>query len=1598
MIATTIRLTLIFLCFAANSIQAQTFERIQAPPPFPQITNEFSSNFSGTINAFDADNDGDEDVFITGSMDNGDRIAELHLNDGIGNYVIQEMTIFEGISTSAVAIADVDGDNDLDIIATGLNSSFMPSTKLYLNDGMGSFTEDSQNSIDPVRSGSVNFFDIDGDGDQDILITGLSSGGNISKIYSNNGTGIFTELSTSSLESVILGSVDVADVDGDNDIDFVLSGRNAASQAITKLYKNNGVGVFTEDVTNPLVGAKEGDIKFIDINNTGIPSLYINGADNDDDPLNILYDNDGFGNFTPSSTQPFNLQIEINSLAMADVNGDNLVDVLTTGTRFGITSLVSLYLNDGAGGFTEDTTNQFIGASDGDITFSDIDDDGDQDFLISGRASRSPISTIYVNDSTASFIEASQSTFPTIKGNVEVAIFKDIDNDSDEDLYVMSGRQSKLFFNDGTGEFSEAVGTTIRGLLLSAAAFADVDGDLDQDLIISGSTDPNALNRFTELYINDGLGNYTLNTSNSFPNIARSAVAFGDIDGDLDQDLIISGTERLPGQSTQIILSLFKNDGNGIFTEVSGTPIVPVSQGKIDFADFDGDTDLDLLITGNTAITGSLVRETHIYTNDGTGNFSDTINPAFEGIQGYQAVGDLDGDLDLDVILTGLNSSREAISEIYLNDGSALFSQITPSPFSDVSRGPAIGDVDSNGTNDIIISFATSDGEFVDILLNDGNANFVPVPERQFVGAINGVNLVEDIDNDNDLDVFISGFNNNSGEIVNLYRNTTLLNTAPTASCKNITAQLDSNGLITILPEDVDDGSSDAEGTVTLSLDITDFTCSDIGTPITVTLTVEDQEGLTDSCTATVTVQDNVAPTAICSNITVQLDDTGNASITAADIDNGSNDACGIDSIAIDTTSFTCADVGDNTVTLTVTDNNGNVADCMATVTVEDNVAPTAICSNITVQLDDTGNATITAAQIDNGSNDACGIDSIAIDTTSFTCADVGDNTVTLTVTDNNGNVADCMATVTVEDNVAPTAICSNITVQLDDTGNATITAAQIDNGSNDACGIDSIAIDTTSFTCADVGDNTVTLTVTDNNGNVADCMATVTVEDNVAPTAICSNITVQLDNTGNATITAAQIDNGSNDACGIDTIAIDTTSFTCADVGDNTVILTVTDNNGNVADCMATVTVEDNVAPTAICSNITVQLNDTGNATITAAQIDNGSNDACGINTIAIDTTSFTCADVGDNTVTLTVTDNNGNVADCMATVTVQDNVAPTAICSNITVQLDDTGNATITAADVDNGSNDACGIDSIAIDTTSFTCADVGDNTVTLTITDNNGNVADCVAVVTILGEDPITIVSGPTDIFTGTGPNDNNCSSLVVYDEVTIDSFVIENNCGSATISSVTQSGGLGSGSMFPVGTTTEEFTLTDSNGNTTIYTFEITITDTSLPTLECPEQDLVAMMNDEGVYLVEDFSIFASDNCSQGDNLEVIQTPAQGTVVNENGIIEVDLIVFDEAGNTTTCTFNVIVDDLLGLESSVISPEITVYPNPTLNLVTVEASVVIDNISVFDLRGRELIQLESSTLKSILDLSSLSTGAYLIKIQSGSHSTIKRVIKQ
>jgi hypothetical protein len=91
-----------------------------------------------------------------------------------------------------------------------------------------------------------------------------------------------------------------------------------------------------------------------------------------------------------------------------------------------------------------------------------------------------------------------------------------------------------------------------------------------------------------------------------------------------------------------------------------------------------------------------------------------------------------------------------------------------------------------------------------------------------------------------------------------------------------------------------------------------------------------------------------------------------------------------------------------------------------------------AICQNATAYINASGVALINATQIDNGSTSNCGIASMTVSPSQFYCQQTGTNNVTLTIVDNVGGTATCNAVVTVQDTTHPVINCaSNISVAI---------------------------------------------------------------------------------------------------------------------------------------------------------------------------------------------------------------------------------------------------------------------------------------------------------------------------------------------------------------------------------------------------------------------------------------------------------------------------------------------------------------------------------------------------------------------------------------
>jgi len=483
---------------------------------------------------------------------------------------------------------------------------------------------------------------------------------------------------------------------------------------------------------------------------------------------------------------------------------------------------------------------------------------------------------------------------------------------------------------------------------------------------------------------------------------------------------------------------------------------------------------------------------------------------------------------------------------------------------------------------------------------------------------------------------------------------------------------------------------------------------------------------------------DLTPPTVVCKSTTAELNASGTATINPVQVFLSGTDNCGVVSPAsVAPSSFQCANIGVNTVTLTVNDGNGNNASCQATVNVVDKMGPALICKPFTANLNAAGTVSITPANVFQSGTDNCGAVNLqSLSPNTFTCANLGNQLVTLTANDGHGNTGTCQATVTIVDKVVPTMLCKSATITLNAAGQASLTVAQVNNGSYDNCGIVTMGINKTTFDCSNIGANNVTLGGADQSSNKGTCVAVVTVVDPIKPIALCKNATVNLGTDGNLNLSGQAVNNGSSDNCSL-SLSVTPSTFNCGNIGLNTVTLKATDNGGNTATCTAKVTIKDATAPLALCKNTTIFLNDVGQATLTVAQVNNGSSDACGISSMTLSKTVFNCSDIpgSSQTIQLTLKDLSNNIATCNAVVTIKDNIVPTAVCANTSIKLGPNGTATVYSSNLALDSYDNCSVWSYAPIAKVYTTANLGNNNLTITVKDWSANGSTCVSVVQVL-----------------------------------------------------------------------------------------------------------------------------------------------------------------------------------------------------------------------------------------------------------------------
>ncbi|MBM6129168.1 putative Ig domain-containing protein [Staphylococcus epidermidis] len=735
-----------------------------------------------------------------------------------------------------------------------------------------------------------------------------------------------------------------------------------------------------------------------------------------------------------------------------------------------------------------------------------------------------------------------------------------------------------------------------------------------------------------------------------------------------------------------------------------------------------------------------------------------------------------------------------------------------------------------------------------------------------------------------------------------------------------------------------------------------------------ITVTTTDENGNSETTTFTIDVEDTTKPTVesvadqtqeVNTEIEpIKIEATDNSGRAVTNKVDGLPDGVTFDE-ATNTISGTPSEVGSYDITVTTTDESGNVTETIFTIDVEDTTKPTveSIAGQtqevnteiepIKIEAKDNSGQTVTN-KVD-GLPDGVTFDE-ATNTISGTPSEVGSYTVTVTTMDESGNATETTFTIDVEDTTKPTVESvadqtqevnteiTPITIESEDNSDQAVTN-KVD-GLPDGVTFDE-ATNTISGTPSEVGSYTVTVTTTDESGNATETTFTIDVEDTTKPTVksvsdqtqeVNTEITpIKIEATDNSGQTVTNKVDGLPDGITFDE-ATNTISGTPSEVGSYDITVTTTDESGNATETTFTIDVEDTTKPTV--EDITDQTQEV-NTEITPIKIEARDNSGQTVtNKVdglpdgvtfdeATNTISGTPSEVGSYTVTVTTTDESSNATETTFTIDVEDTTKPTVediadqtqeVNTEITpIKIEATDNSGQAVTNKVDGLPDGVTFDE-ATNTISGTPSEVGSYDITVTTTDENGNSETTTFTIDVEDTTKPTV-------------EDITDQTQEINTEMTPIKIEARDNSGQAVTNKVE---GLPDGVTFDEATNTISgtpsevgsyditVTTTDENGNSETTTFTIDVEDTTKPTVES-----VADQTQEINTKIEPIKIEARDNSGQAVTNKVDGLPdgvtfdeATNTISgtpSEVGSYTVTVTTTDESGNATETTFTIDVED-------------------------------------------------------------------------------------
>jgi hypothetical protein len=610
---------------------------------------------------------------------------------------------------------------------------------------------------------------------------------------------------------------------------------------------------------------------------------------------------------------------------------------------------------------------------------------------------------------------------------------------------------------------------------------------------------------------------------------------------------------------------------------------------------------------------------------------------------------------------------------------------------------------------------------------------------------------------------------------------------------------------------------------------------------------------------------------------------------------------------------------------------------------------------------------------------------------------------------------------------------------QLDNNGTVTITPADIDAGSSDNSGIASMEVTPSEFGLDDLGEQIVTLTVTDYAGNTSTCTTTILINGDhlMSPDVVANPLEVYLDANGRYVLKQADLEEmaeGTTDnLTPFEDLELSAYPriFVCDNIGE--IIhtrLTVEDADGNISRAWTTVTVMDTLPPAAVCQDLIVYLDENGEAVITPEEVDNASFDGCGIETLALSKTMFGCADVGENTVTLTVTDPSGNSSVCTAIVTVHDTLAPAfEPVADLSVEVE--SGVTETTIEypailvMDNCQLEPELIEGLGPDgmfpvgstTEIWVVEDGGGNTDTLmfmvTVTVLNAPpTIDPVADITV-DEDDSPVVVQLTGISDGDETVEQDVTVTAESDNPELVTSLTVDYAGGETGSLEINLGA----DMSGVAVVT--ITVEDSEGASVTETFTLTVNPVNdSPFLVNPIAD--QMVNASYVLKVPVSPVLGElFDDPEGDELTISAMleggdplPDWAVLVNDSlvfspmiadtGCVNIVVMASDPAGAAATDTFRLCVDGYPVSSPTLDAPslEVNMYPNPARDQVNLEvknAGLGAAEVTVYTITGQQIIRRNFTDNQNIsFNMENQVSGMYFVKLNLDGNEVVKKLV--